>query len=95
MSIADCCRAPFAAGRQWSAVTGEFAGPLLRLGDIISSRSMGAHGQDRQKASTDGVTRSSMEVLPRKIGRNERCYCGSGKKFKRCCGVSPGRLIWA
>jgi len=21
----------------------------------------------------------------RKIGRNERCWCGSGKKFKRCC----------
>lgn len=22
----------------------------------------------------------------KKIGRNERCYCGSGKKFKKCCG---------
>ncbi len=22
----------------------------------------------------------------RKIGRNDRCYCGSGKKYKRCCG---------
>lgn len=21
-----------------------------------------------------------------KIGRNESCPCGSGKKFKRCCG---------
>ena len=21
-----------------------------------------------------------------KIGRNETCYCGSGKKFKRCHG---------
>lgn len=20
-----------------------------------------------------------------KIGRNELCYCGSGKKYKRCC----------
>jgi len=20
-----------------------------------------------------------------KIGRNERCPCGSGKKFKKCC----------
>jgi uncharacterized protein YchJ len=24
---------------------------------------------------------------PRKMGRNERCYCGSGKKFKRCHGM--------
>ena len=20
-----------------------------------------------------------------KIGRNEKCHCGSGKKFKKCC----------
>lgn len=24
-------------------------------------------------------------TIPRKIGRNERCPCGSGKKYKRCC----------
>jgi uncharacterized protein YecA (UPF0149 family) len=23
----------------------------------------------------------------RKVGRNELCPCGSGKKFKRCCGA--------
>jgi uncharacterized protein YecA (UPF0149 family) len=21
-----------------------------------------------------------------KIGRNDPCFCGSGKKYKRCCG---------
>jgi len=28
-------------------------------------------------------------VLPRgrRIGRNDPCPCGSGKKFKRCCGA--------
>ena len=24
-----------------------------------------------------------------KIGRNDPCPCGSGKKYKRCCGVNP------
>jgi uncharacterized protein len=24
-----------------------------------------------------------------RIGRNDRCPCGSGKKFKRCCGSGP------
>jgi len=24
-----------------------------------------------------------------KIGRNEKCPCGSGKKYKRCCGLNP------
>jgi preprotein translocase subunit SecA len=23
----------------------------------------------------------------RKIGRNELCPCGSGKKYKKCCGA--------
>ena len=23
-----------------------------------------------------------------KIGRNELCPCGSGKKYKRCCGLN-------
>lgn len=25
-------------------------------------------------------------VTPPKIGRNEQCPCGSGKKYKKCCG---------
>lgn len=24
-----------------------------------------------------------------KVGRNDPCPCGSGKKFKKCCGVAP------
>jgi hypothetical protein len=27
---------------------------------------------------------------PTKIGRNESCPCGSGKKYKQCCGVNGG-----
>lgn len=29
------------------------------------------------------------QQLP-KIGRNEKCPCGSGRKYKKCCGVSVG-----
>jgi yecA family protein len=29
--------------------------------------------------------------LRRKIGRNDSCPCGSGKKYKRCCGSSDRR----
>lgn len=25
-------------------------------------------------------------VVPKKVGRNEPCPCGSGKKYKKCCG---------
>ena len=26
-------------------------------------------------------------LLTKKIGRNEPCPCGSGKKYKHCCGA--------
>ena len=26
------------------------------------------------------------EIATKKIGRNEPCSCGSGKKYKHCCG---------
>ena len=28
------------------------------------------------------------QVRVRQVGRNDRCPCGSGHKFKRCCGAS-------
>jgi uncharacterized protein len=27
-------------------------------------------------------------TMARKIGRNDPCYCGSGKKYKKCCGAA-------
>jgi len=27
-------------------------------------------------------------VVSRKVGRNEPCPCGSGKKYKKCCGAA-------
>lgn len=33
-----------------------------------------------------GATSQIIRAEP-KIGRNERCPCGSGKKFKKCCGA--------
>ena len=35
----------------------------------------------------DGQIDTTSEVN-RKIGRNEACPCGSGRKYKRCCGRS-------
>jgi len=27
-----------------------------------------------------------------KVGPNERCPCGSGKKYKRCCGMKKSQM---
>lgn len=35
---------------------------------------------------TPETTSSIIRATP-KIGRNERCPCGSGKKYKKCCGA--------
>lgn len=30
-----------------------------------------------------------------KVGRNDKCGCGSGRKFKQCCGrKAPGDRVW-
>jgi len=31
-------------------------------------------------------------VAPALPGRNDPCHCGSGRKFKKCCG-SPGAAL--
>jgi hypothetical protein len=49
---------------------------------------------DRWAASLDGqrtmrglVVSAQEFAQRRRVGRNDLCVCGSGKKFKRCCGA--------
>lgn len=35
--------------------------------------------------------RQTAQAMSKKVGRNEPCPCGSGKKFKKCCGA-PSEL---
>ncbi|MBR5501017.1 MAG: SEC-C domain-containing protein, partial [Clostridia bacterium] len=37
--------------------------------------------QDKQSAPQKSVVRQTA-----KVGRNDPCPCGSGKKYKNCCG---------
>ncbi|MCX8028090.1 MAG: preprotein translocase subunit SecA, partial [Thermodesulfovibrionales bacterium] len=46
--------------------------------------------QERAKQNTQHTlsdTKKEPTRKDRKIGRNDPCPCGSGKKFKKCCGV--------
>jgi preprotein translocase subunit SecA len=36
--------------------------------------------------SRDRSIKGTVARTKRKVGRNEPCPCGSGKKYKRCCG---------
>ena len=48
---------------------------------------------DKEVAGSTGDRGASIEVIPApmrtgpKIGRNDPCTCGSGKKYKNCCGA--------
>ena len=42
--------------------------------------------EERRKELYKEQRTSSTVVKPPKIGRNDPCPCGSGKKYKKCCG---------
>ena len=33
------------------------------------------------------ISKEKFKDLGKKISRNDPCPCGSGKKFKKCCGA--------
>ena len=52
----------------------------------IGARSMAAPPAALPGASPNHSPNDAPNATP-KIGRNEACPCGSGKKYKRCCGA--------
>jgi preprotein translocase subunit SecA len=44
--------------------------------------------EERRKELYREQKNSSTVVKDKKIGRNDPCPCGSGKKYKKCCGIS-------
>jgi uncharacterized protein len=56
-------------------------GELLKLAELWKSRQAKPNLQLQRTASGSG----------KKIGRNDPCPCGSGKKFKKCCDAVDNR----
>ena len=42
--------------------------------------------EEASKPQSQGPVKPIVRKQP-KVGRNDPCHCGSGKKFKKCCGV--------
>ena len=42
---------------------------------------------EEKKESKNEVKENYNKIAGKKIGRNEPCICGSGKKYKHCCGA--------
>ena len=56
--------------------------PQTRVRNVVESSSAGTRRTDGS-----GLPGSNGRGAPRKMGRNERCWCGSGKKYKFCHGA--------
>lgn len=39
---------------------------------------------------SDGTAKKKPVVKKQNVGRNDPCPCGSGKKYKKCCGAAEG-----
>jgi preprotein translocase subunit SecA len=57
--------------------------PQTRVRNVVESSAAGTRRTDGSGTQQGANGRGS----PRKMGRNERCWCGSGKKYKYCHGV--------
>ncbi len=58
---------------------------LERLADVCEEQGRKGEATELRKEAKRSVT--TTRVTKQKIGRNEPCPCGSGKKFKKCCGA--------
>ena len=56
-----------------------------QLTDAIPESVLGMYRQGRSAA---GVSAQPFRRQTVKVGRNDPCPCGSGKKYKKCCGAA-------
>jgi len=71
--------------------TGQIYSPeeVQKLKDVMTSESEGSKRASeafkRMIEMKIPPTQNQLSRKPPKVGRNEPCPCGSGKKFKKCC----------
>ena len=70
---------------------GHAAPPLLRRARAapLLERRQVAHARRRLPRRADGQGPPAQKAAV-KVGRNDPCPCGSGKKYKNCCGRNAG-----
>ena len=75
-----------ASDQQDAQATVEFEARLLANGQVQAMREKSAFVEEDGRWLYTSGEMLAPGFQPWKPGRNEACPCGSGKKFKRCCG---------
>jgi preprotein translocase subunit SecA len=71
--------------REIAADASEATGGAIKVGEYSKMLGMGVPGSAEE--GSGGPERSVEPVRSQKVGRNAPCPCGSGKKYKLCCGA--------
>jgi len=74
------------AVRSWSFFKEDSAGPVKDAQQSARGDLLGNSLEPQHNGGRDGFDPPLPFRAPPKIGRNEPCPCGSGKKYKKCCG---------
>ncbi|HHM05953.1 MAG TPA: YecA family protein [Gammaproteobacteria bacterium] len=75
-----------AGGEEHAAGFAGLAAGMDRLAPRTLAR-YAALGRALHQAGCEAREEEARPARSEKIGRNERCVCGSGKKYKKCCGA--------
>ena len=75
------------------AATAEVSRTVSSAGKVLRQKTQVNFGGDglplSELSNVAGMLRETpaMPVTRQKVGRNEPCLCGSGKRYKKCCGA--------
>jgi uncharacterized protein len=56
---------------------------------VPSLAAIHAHWFEQRPAQPAAASRGPVRREAPKVGRNDPCHCGSGQKYKKCCGQAP------
>ena len=59
----------------------------VRKGEAVKRTKVTGDGEAKLEGAPEEQSRGSVTLKKSdKVGRNDPCPCGSGKKYKNCCG---------
>lgn len=72
--------------RLWKQEIAEEERERIKRMERLNRSASDSFAGERLKRIASASTSSAPYVNPNKVGRNAPCPCGSGKKYKKCCG---------
>ena len=60
----------------------------FRHAAVVTDKESAAGTAEAMNAGTEKA-KPKVKTAAEKVGRNDPCPCGSGKKYKQCCGRKP------